>query len=254
MRLIYENAMLENEGGLASVVEMIPGGWIIPPRREVTFGRAHTDAEGYCQILKVNKSPITGRVVSVAVLGSDPYLNDHKVRPRTINIERLGEGNYRPPTPEELEAFTSKKAAAKAAKPTVSTYNPTDADAQALQDIWNARANEKDPRAGIVEVGRMTQAQFSDRLKSNMTFQKTITENGQTFKIRASRGGGFYNYAAAYKVIILTDKPQKPLPAGWNTPAPVPAPAPEPAEEIDTTEPIEAAAQELVTAPAGCLF
>jgi hypothetical protein len=256
MRLIYENAMLENEGGTAAAVEMIPGGWIIPPRRAVRFGNAHVNAEGYCQILKVNKSPITGRVVSVAVLGADPYLNDHKVRPRTINIERLGEGNYRPPTPEELEAFNGAKQARKAATPTVSTINPTDEDAQALQDIWNARANESDPRAGIVEVSRMTQAEFSERLKSNIVFHKTITENGQTFKIRASRGGGFYNYAAAYKVIILTDKPQKPLPIGWNTPAP--APQPEPVEEIetpeDTPEPIEAAAQELVTAPAGCLF
>lgn len=257
MRLIYENAMLENEGGMAAAVEMIPGGWIIPPRREVRFGRAHTDSEGYCQILKVNKSPITGRVVSVAVLGSDPYLNDHKVRPRTINIERLGEGNYRAPSPEELETFTSKKTAAKAAKPTVSTMNPTDEDAQTLQDIWNAAAHEKHGEAaGIVKVGRMTQSEFSGGLKHDYVFIHEKNIGGHVVKLRMKRGGGFYNYSAAYQIIVLTDKPQKPLPIGWNTPAP--APQPEPVEDIetpeDTPEPIEAAAQELVTAPAGCLF
>jgi hypothetical protein len=260
MRLIYENAMLQNEGGLASVVEMIPGGWIIPPRRDVRFGRAHTNVEGYCQILKINKSPITGRVVSVAVLGSDPYLNDHKVKPRTINIERLGEGHYKAPTAEELEAFTGKKATAKASKPVVSTINPTDEDAQALQDLWNARAAENDAPgrtpAGTVAVSRMTQAGYSTRAKHDMNFLKEITENGQTFKIRCARGGGFYNYSAAYQVIVLTDKPQKPLPTGWNAPAaPAEAPQPEPVELIEeAAETITETIEERELAPAGCLF
>jgi len=52
LRLAYERQMLEAEGGTAAAVEMEPGGFI-----------------GRHQIHKVNKSPITGLVVSVAVRG-----------------------------------------------------------------------------------------------------------------------------------------------------------------------------------------
>ncbi len=52
-RLEYENAMLENEGGKASEVEMEVGGWL-----------------GEHRIYGVNKSPATGRVTSVKIKGS----------------------------------------------------------------------------------------------------------------------------------------------------------------------------------------
>ena len=240
MRLIYENAMLENEGGSASAVEMVVGGWI-----------------GKNQIYKINTSPATGRVVSVNF-----GLNS---RPR--NIERLGSDVYRAPTPEELEAFNgAKKATAK----TLGLINPTEDDARRLQALWNSKATRIDGSRNIGSPGTVeltTQARYTHGAKcSDWTYTTTLFEDGSAATYR----GTVQEWTAAGKkivgklrinpslygvdsIVVLTDKPQKPLPIGWNTPAEEAAPAP--VEEIDTTEPIEPAPLELVaSAPAGCLF
>lgn len=240
-RLNYENAMLAAEGGQASEVEMVVGGFI-----------------GKIQIWKINRSPVTGRVVSVAFSANGG--------PR--NIERLGADIYRAPTPEELEAFNAEVAAQKAERKTEpkgpSLINPTDEDAQALQDIWNATAlakyneshNYRDTPPKVVEVRRMTQAAYSARAKSNMVFIKELTFNGVTFKTRKA-SSGFYDYSAPDAVVILTDKPQKPFPAGWNT-TPTVTPSPEPEiEPQEAPEPEPAVCNEsteLETVAAGCLF
>jgi hypothetical protein len=256
-RLNYENAMLVNEGGQASEVEMVVGGFIRYTNR---WGKT---SEAEYQIAKINRSPVTKRVTSVEIVAPRSVHRKgqliEEVGTVLVNIERQGEDIYRAPTPEELEAFNSKQKARKAAKPTIPTINPTDEDAQALQDIWNAEANaQHGDAAGVVPVKRMTQSEFSGGLKHDYVFIHEKNIGGQLVKLRMKRGGGFYNYSAAYQVIILTDKPQKPFPAGWNTPTPTVTPEPEPViepQEAPEPEPAECnESTELETVAAGCLF
>lgn len=203
MRLAYENAMLGDDGGQASEVEMIPGGFI-----------------GNRQIWKINKSPATGRVVSVAFSANGG--------PR--NIERLGADIYRAPTPKELEAFKAASAAQKEARKAEpkgpALINPTPEDAQRLQDIWNAGK----PADRQSKIALMTQEAYSARSKGSCGIAETVnvTERGRAFyenyngiqfaghtavcKVRkTSAGTGLY---AADRVIVITDKPQKPIP--WD--------------------------------------
>lgn len=118
MRLIYENAMLENEGGKAADVDMVPGGWVqVGAARR---GREYLHVDGWAQIIRVNKSNATKRVTSVVVLGRDRFgycdpEKQEKVRELKINIERSGEGCYRAPTPEELQQFQAEQRKRKAA-------------------------------------------------------------------------------------------------------------------------------------------
>jgi hypothetical protein len=132
LRIAYEMQMLEAQGGRAALVEMIPGGFI-----------------GGHQIHKVNKSPATGRVVSVGVRvktnGCNRWGREEpgtpEFRMEVLNIERLAESSYRAPTPEELEAFNGAKKAAKASAPKSTApalVNPTMEDAERLQALLNA--------------------------------------------------------------------------------------------------------------------
>lgn len=272
MRLTYERAMLENEGGSAAAADMVPGGWINTGNRT---GSAFTKtAVRWKQILKVNKSPATGRVVSVQVMGTfTGYTKESgytqqatKPCPVNINIERLGEDAYRPPTVEELEAFNqeqkAKKAAAKATAPKAPPLvNPTDEDAQRLQDLWNAKAkagyDAYKKRCGYdcgeyvpAAVLRITQSHYAAASKGTYAKAETVDvcEDGHSparwhegrravnpptaFKVRKTYGPRNGLTGQAYAVIILTDKPQKPLPLNWaaiergNAPAAVEQPAP----------------------------
>lgn len=205
MRLIYENGMLANEGGKAADVEMIPGGFI-----------------GSRQIWKVNKSAVTGRVVSVAFSASGA--------PR--NIERLGAEAYRAPTAEELAAFQAKQADAKAKAKAEGTAAPalinlTPEGAQQLADIMNAKKTERER----VQVVSMTQAEYSARSKGEYGHCKTedITERGlryyqnyngiewngsrRIFRVR------MISHGYTVGIVVLTDKPQKALPVELITEA-----------------------------------
>lgn len=201
MRLIYENAMLENEGGKVSDVEMIPGGFIA--------GR---------QIHKVNKSPETRRVVSVTVMGEDFHGTPALV---SVNIERLGEEVYRAPTPEELKAFKAEK---KSAPKKPSLINPTLEDAKRLQAV----------RGG--EVEEMTQRQYSARLKRSdwygsaslandgrlLFYRGDVNKNADTIVCKVRNESRMHGPST---IIVLTDKPQKPLPLDWDV---IEAPAEQP--------------------------
>lgn len=191
LRIGYEKAMLENEGGMAGDQEMIPGGFLA----------------GH-QILKVNKSPATKRVTSVTVLIDG--------KQRRLNIERLGEGSYRAPTADELEAFKSQQ---KAKPKAPSLLNPTKEDAERLQAIWNT--NSKSPS----EIWEMTQAEYSYRSKGDgWCATRPVSSDAHTIskwddvkrdpscKIRT----GFSGFTGAYRIIVITDKPQKPLPIDWE--------------------------------------
>lgn len=211
-RLAYERSMLAAEGGAASDADMEPGGFI-----------------GSRQIHAVNRSNVTGKVVSVKIL------ND-KGRLGVYNIERMPEGAYRSPTDEEREAFkvatAERKAKEKATRKVISLINPTDEDAQKLQDLWNDQVFDGGmtfKTAGRAsEVLRMTQKQYSAMSGGSSPNVETaeITERGLirrrsamgnevngrtvTFKVRVGWPGGFSSKPR--RVVILTDKPQKPIP------------------------------------------
>lgn len=253
LRLTYERAMLAQEGGTAADAEMERGGWI-----------------GGHQIHKVNKSPATGRVVSVTLrFPGDRWGNTSEgYHMRAYNVERLPEGAYRAPTDEERQQFKTaakeRKAAEKASKPKApSLVNPTEADAERLQAVlnaigeakhnakhsskWDREHNPYKPTA----VVRMTQAQYSElsrgtyssfetrtlhnhggilsRRSSNMytsegsAYDKALGE--AVCKIRTRSCSGWYN---PEHIVVITDKPQKPLPLDWdnlNKPAEVHAEA-----------------------------
>lgn len=250
LRLAYEHQMLEAQGGRAAFVEMEPGGWV-----------------GAHQVQKVNKSPVTGRTVSVNVHAPTRANYDRKgvaygpenPRPLTvhvINVERLAESAYRPPTDEERAAFHDQKKAEKANRPPSNKpplINPTDADAERLQEVWNKRAREKHCAANLRQysrdyaeqfkpatVTRIKQATYSanskgayaraetralhadcelaDRVSNMYCAEETKRREriGPALcEIRQTHGGG--DWYTPRSVIVLTDKPQKPLPAGvWT--------------------------------------
>lgn len=240
-RLAYERAMLAEEGGSAGDADMIPGGFV-----------------GKCQIQGVNRSPVTGKVVSVKLWGEqDWYRGEPVLRPdgsygaplvlKSINIERFKEGIYRAPTPEELQEFKErtkeKKAQAKAAKkPEPALINPTLEDAQRLQTVWNDHARQRHEKAvkegrlysGYIpaEVRSMTQAEYSSASKGSYAHLETVPvcEHGRepkrqygqnvdltpiAFKIRKAYPRSQCT-TTAYRVVVLTDKPQKPLPLDWE--------------------------------------
>ncbi len=257
LRLAYENQMLEAQGGRAAVVEMIPGGWL-------RGGRRMRDADEYRQIIKVNKSPVTGRVVSVLVRDNRPSSVNcwgnpwedgvPKVLCHTVKTERLDADCYREPTCEELAIFNGKVAEEKKANKVeaIPLINPTDEDAQRLQDLWNAeivkrneamKAKDGDryiPEYVPAEVIRMSQEKYSAISKGSYTRVKTMElVRGGTEKknpswryrddqkeeseaqgpILCKVRSGDGNHYNARKVIIISDKPQKPLPAAmWDAP------------------------------------
>jgi hypothetical protein len=213
-------------------------------------------------------------VVSVKLMAPKPYYRGEGPAPLTLqsfNVERMPEGAYRAPTAEELEAFKAatleRKAEAKASRRAApALVNPTDADAERLQALWNATAKAKyDEKKHYgsefkpAEVLRMTQAEYSERSKGDYAwcetrtlhatgksarrFSNCWTAEGQAYdkalgatvaKIRIREGGDWYTPA---RVIILTDKPQKALPLDWaviadGTAGTSSAPAPVQAEAV----------------------
>ncbi len=161
-----------------------------------------------------------------------------KIGVHAINIERLGADAYRAPTAEELAAFHTvtkeRKATEKSAKPAApALINPTDEDAQKLQDLLNAQERARYDRQKryeafpVSEVKRMTQAEYSAESGGTDSRCETssITENRRLkeinssdrvtcFKVRTASAGGS-SYYSSRRVIVITDKPQKPLP--WAT-------------------------------------
>ena len=144
-----------------------------------------------------------------------------------MNIERLGESVYRPPTPEELQAFQDGQKAGKKKSTAPKLLNPTIEDAQRLQALWNAKAKTKAPNATASEVLEMTQAQYSRASKMDIFGTGGVDNQGQerrfahqssespiVCKLRTKACG--FSLSTPNRVIILTDKPQKPLPLDWE--------------------------------------
>ena len=204
LRIEYERQMLAAEGGSAQDEEIVAGGF---------FGR--------WQVVRVHKSTATKKATSVTVVDSTAEV----WKESRLDIKRLGEGHYRAPTDGELIAFKERQAKAKAAAPkTPPLINPTLEDAKRLQELLNEDKNRFDttPR----EVEEMTQAVYSKNSGGSYSPCETVFINEQfrtyrnyhgtsltrpMFKVRMYRGS----------VIVLTDKPQKPIP--WDTCAEVAA-------------------------------
>jgi len=251
MRLIYENAMLEDVGGMAGAVEMEPGGWI---RAEVRRHRSlHVDSvDGWVQIQAVNKSPATKRVTSVKIWATDTHYPAHSQwgqrKLHSVKVERMGDNAYRAPTDEEREAFKAEQKAAKAekkasapAKPKL--LNPTKEDAERLQKLWNedARQQIEEYKKGNPycasehieqEVLELTQKAYSEMSKGSYSHFETVEvqDHGRrpasrygekidprptAFKVRKTYGKGGFTHKAN-RVVFITDKPGKTLPLNWD--------------------------------------
>lgn len=233
LRLAYESQMIEAQGGRAAFVEMEVGGFI-----------------GGHQIHKVNKSPATGRVVSVAVKvktnGCNRWGREEpgtpEFRMETVNIERASVSSYRAPTDEEREAFHGAKKAAKAAAPkstAPSLINPTLEDAQRLQALLNASylaewtRQHGDPAASKYytpkepgEVCAIPQAVYS--ANSSGAYAKAETRDLCASGTIGTKSWNRKNSAPVVckirttgyeplRVVHITDKPAKALPASvWE--------------------------------------
>jgi len=235
LRLAYENQMMEAQGGRAGELEMEVGGFLRGGRRGGTEER---------RILKVNKSTVTGRVVSVVVRDNHPSDRNHwgnpwpdgvpRVLEHLVEVERLSPDAYRPATDEERAAFEAevaaqKKAAKEKSKAKKSAgedcplINPTDEDAQRMQDAINEkRADQKRVFSSSdrlpVEVKRFTQAEYSAYSKGTYSRLETrvICETGLFHRTRnfsnITRHSLFKLRFFNDSVIIISDKPQKPIP------------------------------------------
>jgi hypothetical protein len=247
LRLAYENQMLEAQGGRAAHVEMTEGGRL-----------------GRSLIVKVCKSNVTGRVVSVWIKGSkiqgwtyqakDVVGADYSLH--QIETERLPANAYTPPDEAslaELKAHKDQEKAKRAKIKTVPLINPTDAEADKLQALWNEQAKAEYVRRGWrVEdykpstVCRIKQETYSANSKGTYARAearglcgnvklfydycglygdkraRALAEQGPTHcKIRITSSDGS-DYGAK-RVIVLTDKPQKKLPAAvWKPVKPTP--------------------------------
>lgn len=251
LRIEYEKAMLANEGGMVAEAEIEPGGWIRGVRTHSVF----TDvARGeWHQVHGVHRSPATKRITSVKVMGTVGY-SDPKPGLVTVNVERLGDNCYRPPTDDERAAFMAEQAAAKAAQVAAkpkqpSLLNPTDSDADRLQALWNAAAKaaheDNNGRTWKCEfvpatVRRMTQAEYSRASKGCYSqvetrvlhdcgrlarrFTNMWTQEGESYdkslgavacKLRTAPPDD-WSGGSPRRVIVITDKPRKPLPLDWE--------------------------------------
>lgn len=255
LRLAYENQMIEAQGGRAACVEMEPGGFIGSHQiHKVT----RSPVTG--QVVSVEL-----RYMSECNQYGSPWRDGKGARMLSMlyNIERLPANAYRAPTDEERAEFdgalkAKRKANAAAAKAKASKgencplVNPTDEDAERLQAIWNERAQEAHAdhlrRNGYAsefipaQVKRMTQDRYS-YLSSGRGHMETtaICGNGEKQALntysrqdeRKKQGPAVCKVRTGYNtgwhtprsVIILTDKPQKALPAKVWQPYTPPAPA-----------------------------
>lgn len=230
-RLAYENAMLEAVGGKASELDIEPGGFF-----------------GAFQVEKVNRSNVTGRVVSVIAYG--PSRADPTKRTlHRLNVERLGEDAYRAPTDEERAAFAVRMTQVKAdeaeqrkANPKPQLINPTEAEAQRLQDHLNAIERKRWEDAckrdryqlaappQVSEIAIMRQKSYSVRASTYGPCETLyLLEDGSLYrdsgawckrsnmrKLCKVRVASSNSYRTAYRVVVLSDKPQKALPQ-WET-------------------------------------
>lgn len=243
LRLAYENQMLEAQGGRAAFVEMEVGGWVGSHQiHKVNKSNATGRVVSVGVMVPTNGKNEWGNPYPE---GTDPGK-----RLVTIETERMASTIYRAPSEEEKAAFAEAKKAAKKAAPKKEVcplINPTDEDAERLQALWNERARARHEKGNIYssegarklhsdqfkpkEITRITQATYSANSKGSYARAETrglcrdgnLTDResnmwSKSAEERAKRiGAPVCNIRVTgydpYSVIVLTDKPQKPLPA-----------------------------------------
>lgn len=234
LRLEYENQMLEAAGGRAASLEMEAGGWL-----------------GNHQIHKINKSPATGRVVSVELR----YMSDcnqygrpwsdgkgARMLSALIKTERLAKSVYRAPTDEERAAWNATQTATRKANAAEAKakrdkgencplVNLTPEDALKLAELWGANGeNESRARWGMkpIRAIAMTQATYSAASKGTYGRAETKEITGGGIIRKVSNYSQMSDFPAIAKVrtlggcpVVISDKPQKALAAAvWSDPRP----------------------------------
>lgn len=248
LRLAYENQMLEAQGGRAGVVEMVAGGFI-----QYTGRRARASVWVRIQKVNKSPASGRVTSVMVKATGDRWGNISEGFHLAQIDVERMAPECYRAPTAEELAAFEAEtkaaKKAAKTAKPVAAPLvNPTDADAERLQAAWNEKAKaqflEHNPHYRDnpdyfqpSKVVRITQATYSVNSAGSYARASVADIAGDcelavkagyyvggdarrrqervgpcVVKVRTTYGNGNTTNKAD-SVIIITDKPQKGLPA-----------------------------------------
>ena len=110
-----------------------------------------------------------------------------------------------------------------------------------MQAIWNQAASKRGREVKPRDILMMTQREWTHNSKYDI--YRIVTRYG-SFRIRIRN---YYLSQNADEVVVLTDKPQKPLPIDWTTLEPQAEPV---AEEPPQTAPESPA----VPVPAGMLF
>lgn len=252
LRLAYEHQMLEAQGGRAAMVEMEAGGFI--GSHQITKV-TKSPATGRVVSVEIERMSDTNQYGREWSDGKGPRMLKTLINIERMgsNIYRAPTDEERTAYAEKVAA--AKKANAKAAKEKAAAgencplINPTDEDAERLQALWNeegaAEREHSFKRQGYyaedlkpAKVLRITQAKYSAvsggsyaraetrgirragvrESKSNMWSDKEnrlAKEYGKTIcKVRLTSNSGWF---APPSIIIITDKPQKPFPAGiWD--------------------------------------
>lgn len=230
--LAYERQMLDAQGGAGVVeVEVMPGGFF-----------------GSLQVQKVSKDA-EGRVSKVYFYAPTSASFDRKgkaydeTNPKplvlcALKAEKMKTDSYRAPTADELTAFKdAKKEANKGKTKAPPLLNPSLAEAQRLQDMWNAAAkaeHDARPNAKYLRdyepslVLEVTQAKYSELSGGSYSPFETseVRSNGTrrgnwrtkedclpvVCRVRTASppSDGYYG---PRRVMVLTDKPQTSLPA-----------------------------------------
>lgn len=152
----------------------------------------------------------------------------------TVNSERFAASACRAPTEPEPQGFLVeqkrvKRQTRKSSPKSPPLINPTDEDAERLQASWNRGRRDKGFRP--TEIVRMTQARYSVLSRGAYTPFSIIEVDARgkrvrkpdrtpegtpppVFKIRKMTGPGRF-IGQADAVVILTDKPRRPMPLDW---------------------------------------
>jgi hypothetical protein len=233
--------MLAAAGGMLEQFEVLPGGklgskLIIKVSKSSVTKRATS-----CDILGPKVDGWTYKAANIPGTEYAAYKFD---------LERIKPEMYTPPTPEslaELAAFNKSRKANAPRSNKAPLINPTDDDAERLQALWNDRARAKHEARNTYDSAAAREAhakQYAPATVCRVTQAVYSANSGSTYsKAKAERiiaGGkqvsGYANFAKlgdpvcllrttpgeyrlnqADRVIIITDKPQKPLPAAvWQ--------------------------------------
>lgn len=247
LRLTYENQMLAAQGGRLEQFEIVPGGkiggkLILKVSKSTKTGRVTSVA-----LLGPRVERWAYRVTNIPGTEFAEYKFD---------TERLSPDAYTPPTEESLAELKAFKASCKAATPKKDAcplINPSEGEAERLQAILNEREFEAHKESHLRRYGndyadqfkpstvcRMTQAEYSERSKGSYARYETRGLRAGAFLARNNNGmhsgsGRKYDERTgpdlcmiriancdgstygAKRVVFLTDKPSKPLPASvWE--------------------------------------